>query len=188
VEFVRPIGSTNRRDSRKLMELSTKRFSFLNRDLGTAMSRKAILLQTLLGLALGACGSLGLSGEPEEMRVEVDATGTSSVQLVTSTKWTYTQDPACNPDEQTCQDVLRVLAADTSVVSAPIRKTLRFTQDFKYLVEVYPSDGVTATLRMKIAIDGKPWFDEARELSSTGNDGAQATLQFVYQWRQPRLQ
>ena len=145
-------------------------------------------LPALFVTALAACDNLGLSGEPEQLTVEVDAIGASQISLVTSTNWIYMTDPACNPDEQNCPDVLRVLAADTTTTDAPLRRTFRFTRDLKYFVEVFPAGGVTATLKMLVEIDGKEWYNEARELAPHGQDGNQETLQFVYQWRQPTIQ
>jgi hypothetical protein len=149
------------------------------------MSSRPIL--PLFGvLVLCACTNLGLGGEPEVLTVELEAVGTDHVALVISTNWTYTQDPVCDPNAQGCPDVLRVLDADTATVAVPSRHRLLFTRDFKYFVEVFPAGGATATVKMRIDIDGEEWYNEARELRSDGVKG-QETLQFVYQWQEPTI-
>lgn len=150
-------------------------------------SRAPLLLLLAWALALGGCDSLGLDGEPQQLLLELDASGTDRVALITSTEWVYAPDPACEPGAQGCPEVVRVLAADSADVAVPLRRTLRFTQSRKFFIEVYPRGGVIATVAMRIEIDGKEWYHEARELTPTGDAGAQATLQFVYQWRQPRI-
>jgi hypothetical protein len=144
------------------------------------------LLSAFAIAALTGCNSLGLGGEPEELSLQVEATGATQVHLVTSTQWVYQQDPACEAGEgQTCPEVIRVFAADTSTVAVPLNRTLRFTSDNKYLVEVYPTGGASATLRMRIEIDGKEWYNDQRQLTPV--NGVPQTLQFVYQWREPTL-
>ena len=145
------------------------------------------LVPVALALAGAACDDLGLNAEPQQLAVEVETVGAERIMLVTSTNWVYSEDPACDPAGPGCPQVLRVLQADTTTVPAPYRQTLRFTNDYRYLIEVAPAGGVTATVRMRVDIDGRRWFDEARQLSPAGADGEQETLQFVYQWRRPTI-
>lgn len=145
------------------------------------------LLPLLLAIAAGACDNLGISGEPEELNLDVKAIGTSRVVLVTSTNWVLTRDPACEPTDPACPEVLRIFLADTVSVDVPLKRTLRFTNSFKYLVEVFPPDGTTATVSMRADIDGRVWYDEARELRSAGQGEERESLQFVYQWREPTI-
>ena len=141
----------------------------------------------LAALALAACDNLGIGGAPDELTIDVEATGTSQVTLITSTKWYIEQDPTCDPTQPGgCPEIIHILSADTADVDAPYRQTLRFNSDYKYLVEAFPAGGVTATVKMQIDIDGKEWFFEERELSSDGANG-QETLQFIYQWKEPTL-
>ena len=147
---------------------------------------------TLLGVftmaAFTGCNSLGLGGEPEELRIQVEGTGVTQVRLVTSTQWVYQPDPACEQrDGQTCPEVVRVFAADSPTVALPLNRTLRFTQDLKYLIEVFPAGGEAATLKMRIDIDGKEWYNDQRQLPATPAGGVPQTLQFIYQWREPTL-
>lgn len=144
-------------------------------------------LAILAVLALVACDNLGIGGAPDELTIEIEATGTSKVTMVTSTKWFIEVDPACDPTVPGgCPETIRILAADTATVTPPFRETVRFDSDYKYLVEAFPTGGVTATVKMQIHIDGKEWFFEERELSPDGANG-QETLQFVYQWKEPTL-
>jgi hypothetical protein len=64
--------------------------------------------------------------------------------------------------------------------TAPLHRTYAFTSAGRYLVEVFPADGVEATLSMRVRIDGKEWFNDARELKPVGPDGEQETLLFTY--------
>jgi hypothetical protein len=147
--------------------------------------RPSLSLVAVLGLA--ACTNLGIGGAPDELTIDLESVGTSRVTLVTSTQWFYERDPACDPTVPGgCPEVLRVLGADSTTVDTPHRQTYRFGSDHKYLVEAFPAGGVTATVQMKIEIDGKEWFYEARELKPDGATG-QETLQFVYQWQEPTL-
>lgn len=145
------------------------------------------LLAALLLSSVAACDNLGLSGAPNEISVDIQASGAEQLHLVTSTNWLFIEDPACNSDEQQCQEVLRLLDADTSTVSATYQRRLQFTDTHKYFVEVYPVGGVTATLSMKVEIDGREWYNESRELTPDGDNGRQQTLQFVYQWQEPTI-
>lgn len=153
---------------------------------GAIMPSRALVL-AFCCIAAIACDNLGLSGEPERLHVEVDASGADRIVLVSSTNWIYTTDPACNPNEQQCPQVLRVLDADSVPLDVPISRTFEFGREFRYYIAVFPADGVTATVRMKIDIDGEQWFDEARELRPIGDDGEQEALEFIYRWRQPTL-
>ncbi|HUF71058.1 MAG TPA: hypothetical protein VMM79_20575 [Longimicrobiales bacterium] len=148
------------------------------------MPLRALVLAVFAAVA---CDNLGLSGEPERLNVDVEAVGADRIIMVSSTNWVYMNDPACNPDEQACPAILRVLGADSTTVDVPVSRTFEFTRDFRYYIQVFPADGVTATVRMTIDIDGKPWYDEARELRPNGNDGEQESLEFIYRWRQPTL-
>ncbi|MEQ8330204.1 MAG: hypothetical protein RH859_06995 [Longimicrobiales bacterium] len=144
------------------------------------------LFVCLLVLALPACDNLGVGGEPDQISVEIEATGAEQLALVTSTDWLLIPDPGCNPDEQQCAEVLRLLQADTAAVAAPYSRTFQFTNTRRYFLEVHPAGGVAATLTMRIKIDGKDWYDESRQIPAKG-DGEQQTLQFVYRWQEPTL-
>ena len=78
-----------------------------------------------------------------------------------------------------------VLHADTVTQSVPYHHSYPFTSSGKYLVEVFPTGGTAATLSMRVRIDGKEWFNEARELQPTGADGEQETLLFTYAFSKP---
>lgn len=135
---------------------------------------------------LSAC-SLGLQGEPEELQVEIEAEGDIPLLLVTSTAFVFTQSPTCEEGQQ-CPLALRVLSADTVPIAPPFKETFRFTSNLQYLVETFPADSVPATLSLKIAIDGRPWFHETRALQPVGPDGERETMQFVYEFNRPRPQ
>lgn len=145
------------------------------------------LLSVLAVLGLAACDNLGIGGAPEELTIDLEATGTDQVTLVTSSQWYYEQDPACDPTVPGgCPEILRVLGADTATVDVPHRRTVRFGVDHRLLVQAYPAGGVTATVQMKIDIDGREWYYEVRELRPDADTG-QEILQFVYQWSEPTI-
>lgn len=146
-----------------------------------------IILPVLLVAGLTACDNLGLSREPENVTVEIQAVGVGKVTLITSTNWISRLDPACEAQDQTCPTTVLILDADTADVAVPYKRTFGFTDSYKYVIASYPAGGVTATVSMKVDVDGREWFNESRELSPTGDDGAQQTLQFVYQWQEPRI-
>jgi len=146
-----------------------------------------ILLPVLLVAGLTACDNLGLSREPENVNVEISAVGVSQVALITSTNWISRLDPACEAQDQTCPTTVLILDADTTNVDVPYKRTFAFTDSYKYVIATYPAGGVTATVAMRVDVDGREWFNDSRELSPTGDDGGQETLQFVYQWQEPRI-
>lgn len=151
------------------------------RALARAVTRVGGVL-ALVGLA--GCKSLGLDGQPDDLVVDIEAIGVSEVSLVTSTSFTFLSDANCEEGQQ-CDQSLLVLAADTVTQAVPFHHTYAFTSSRKYLVEVFPTNGETATLSMRVQIDGREWFNEARELQPTGEDGAQETLLFTYAFSIP---
>ncbi len=144
-----------------------------------------------MGLALAflaACDGLGLGGEPELLRVQIDTPGDSQVTLVTSTRFTFQADPACDAEEEgvVCPNILRVLQADTTTVSAPMTEQFPFTESLQYFVSVYPAEG-PATISLRVWVDDEPWSNESRALEVAGPGEEQETIQFVYQWSEPTL-
>lgn len=149
------------------------------------LGRLALLGVALAGVvALAGCKSLGLDGQPDEMQVDVDAVGASEIVVVTSTDFSFIQDPNCEAGQQ-CDQSLVVLSADTVTEAIPFHRTYSFTSSRKYLVEVFPTGGVQATLSMRVRIDGKDWYDDARELAPAGADREQETLLFTYSFAKP---
>ncbi|GMV05928.1 MAG: hypothetical protein AMXMBFR53_22050 [Gemmatimonadota bacterium] len=145
------------------------------------------LFPFLVAVAVGACDNLGLGGAPEEIYVDIQASGASRVTLVTGTRWVSQRDPACEAQDQTCSETIRVLDADTAGVDVPYTRTYRFTDTHQYAVEVYPEGNAAVTIAMRIEIDGKEWFNEARDFQPVGEAGETESLQFIYQWQAPRI-
>ncbi len=146
-----------------------------------------VVLGAVLSTSLGACENLGLRAEPEEMTVEIEAVGTDNVTLVTSTNWVFIDDPACDPTIQNCDQILRIQSADTATFDAPYKQTFRFDDRYRYLVETYPTDSVSATLSLRILIDGQPWYSDSRPLEPPLPGVDRETLLFTYVWQEPRL-
>jgi hypothetical protein len=154
----------------------------------TRITMSSRLLLSVLGiLALSACDNLGISGEPNTLAVYLDATGATQVALVTSTDWILAPDPDCDPNGGQCPETVNVLTADTVTVALPSEKTFYFTNDFRYWVEAFPTGGVTATVHMRIEIDGDEWYNQSGTLKPDGDGGEQETLSFVYQWQKPGI-
>lgn len=142
-----------------------------------------------LVVGLGACDGLGLGGEPERLRVEIDAAASTDIVLVTSTEFRFEDDPACDPTNgEPCPQVLRVLSADTTTITPPLAETYPFTSTLRYFVEVFPAT-TTTTVTLRTFVDGDPWSNETRELPVPAvPEEDRETIQFVYQFREPRLQ
>ena len=150
-----------------------------------ALGRSAAGLLGGIALAgLVGCKSLGLDSQPDTLDVSVEAVGASQIVVVTSTSFTFIPDPSCESGQQ-CDQSLLVLAADTTTQSVPYHRTYDFTSSGKYLVEVFPTGGVTATLSMRVSIDGREWYNDARELQPVGDNGEQETLLFTYAFVKP---
>jgi len=136
---------------------------------------------------LAACENLGLRAEPEEITVEVESDGTGQVTVITSTNWVFISDPVCDPQSQQCDEILRVQSADTASFAAPYRRTYRFDNRHRYLVETFPTDSVAATLSLRIFIDGESWYSDSRPLQpATANEDRESLL-FTYVWQEPTL-
>jgi len=148
---------------------------------------RRLILPALLTVALGACDNLGLGGAPEELFVDIQASPASRITLVTGTRWVAQRDPACEAQDQTCPETVRILDADTADVDVPFTRTYRFTDTHQYVIEVFPAGGTTTTVAMLVEIDGKEWFNETRDLLPVGDDGQPESLQFIYQWQEPRI-
>ncbi|MEZ4416405.1 MAG: hypothetical protein R3E10_11725 [Gemmatimonadota bacterium] len=153
---------------------------------GMAVLRMLIAGTALAG-AVGGCKNLGLAGEPEEMTVDVQSSDVSQVTIITSTRWNLENDPACDPNQQQCDLVLRVLEADTTSVGVPFKRTYGFTDTFRYLVEAYPTGDVGGTLALKIDIDGRPWYEDSRPLAAPDANGERESLLFTYIWQEPTI-
>lgn len=142
----------------------------------------------LLALTLAACDGLGLGGEPENLRLEIDAATNTDIVLVTSTEFRLEADPTCDPDDPTpCPEVLRLLSADSTTITPPETRNLTFTGTLQYFVEVFPSNTTTA-VTLRAFVDGDLWSNETRELAvPVDPEEDRETIQFVYQYSEPRL-
>ncbi len=143
----------------------------------------------LLALTLAACDGLGLGGEPENLRVEIDAATNTEIVLVTSTQFRFEEDPGCDPEDPSpCPEILRVLSADSTTITPPVTRNLPFTGTLQYFVEVFPANTATA-VTLRAFVDGEPWSNETRELALPVNpEDDRETIQFVYRYSEPRLQ
>lgn len=144
--------------------------------------RGARALTLVLLPFVGGCDFLTGVSEPEEVRVEIGSEDVSSVTLITSMHFLLIQNPEC-PDDPSCEPVPYLQTSDTSTVELPFDRTYRFTPRLQFFVETFPDTSVTATLTLRVSIDGDPWYDDFRELVADDGAGSQETLQFLYQFR-----
>ena len=148
------------------------------------MTKKTHSLPIVVALGLiltTGCGWLRPGGPPDEVHVEITSEDVSQLTLVISQNFVRFQEPVC-AGEPDCPVFVRVVSADTTVVSPPYTNTIKFTERHQIYIETHPLDEVEARVSMTIDIDGKEWYDDLRLLSPMNEDGERDTLRFVYQY------
>lgn len=155
----------------------------MSQRMGSANRAAAVLLCGIALLHVGACDALTGPGEPEEVRVTIESSDTRTIALVTSMQFVMVRDPDCPG----CERQVQLVSADTSISALPFDRTYRFNSRQQFFVEASPPPGDTANLSMRVTIDGRVWYDDARRLLPSGEGGKQETLQFVYNFRQLRV-
>lgn len=147
---------------------------------GRAIPRWRLTTLLVCGAAafiFAACDSVFLHRGPEEVTVWVRSEDVDAAEVVTSMNFFRTADG----------DVALV-EADTAAVALPFRQTWGFTSRQRFFVETYLAGADTATLSLRVDIDGKTWYDDFRTLTSTGGEeGGPETLRFVYEFTEPSL-
>ena len=134
-------------------------------------------------LFAGGCDWLRGVSDPEEARVEINSDDVNEVVLVSSLAFIRIPDPEC-PDDPNCPAVTRLIEADTVTVPVPFNQTFRFNDRFQIFVQTYPAGDATATLSMRVSIDGEQWYNDFRLLSPEGADGEREVLEFAYQFKE----
>lgn len=114
----------------------------------------------------------------------IEGSDVARAYLITSPDWIYIQNPSCEAGEE-CPPSIRVVAADTTIITPPFQGTFRFTSTLRYLVETFPVDSVTAAMSMRVKVDGRDWYEEERLLAPVGPDGERESLQFIYRFNEP---
>jgi hypothetical protein len=139
---------------------------------GVALSASALI-------ALAACSWLTGVNEPDELGLDLDA-DTDQLTLVTSTYFIMVPNPECPED---CPRIVQLVVADTTVISTPYQRIYPFTSRQQYFLEAWPTDGDSATVDMRVTIDGETWYDDFRLLVPV-EDGDRETIRFVYNFRE----
>lgn len=151
---------------------------------GSVLSLVARVLTVVALVPLGGCDSLTGINHPDELDLTIETSDVGQVVVVTSAYFLLVPDPAC-PLE--CERKVQLVEADTTTVSVPFQRRYAFTSREQYFVETYPQLGETATLFMRVAIDGREWYNDSRLLLPEGEDGLPESLRFVYNFSQARL-
>jgi hypothetical protein len=68
--------------------------------------------------------------------------------------------------------------ADTQQVTLPFDMEFALADSRRFFVSVGPPEGELAELRLRVWLDGRSWFDGARELG-----GDVPSMDFVYRYR-----
>jgi hypothetical protein len=144
----------------------------------------APVLTVVALLPLGGCDTLTGVNHPDELDLTIESADVSQVVLVTSPYFLLVPDPEC-PLE--CERKVQLVEADTTTVSVPFQRRYAFTSREQYFVETYPLLSETATLYMRVAIDGREWYNDSRLLLPEGEDGLPESLRFVYNFSQATL-
>lgn len=127
------------------------------------------------------CDWLRPGGPPDEADVEISSEDVSQITAIISQNFARFQEPVCEGDPE-CPVHIRVISADTLVVSTPYSSTIEFTERHQILIDVFPSDEVEARVHMKVHIDGREWFNNVQLLSPTNEEGGRDILRFMYQY------
>jgi len=154
------------------------------------MAKKNHSLQVVVGIGLiltAGCDWLRPGGPPDEAQVEISSADVTQLTVVVSQHFERFQEPVCAGDPE-CPTIERVVSADTLVVSSPYSNVFDFTDRYQIIVETFPVDDVQAVVQMNVDIDGKEWYDVARLLDPTTEDGQRDRLRFVYQYNDLQAQ
>ncbi len=152
---------------------------------GSVLSRLVATASAVVALlVLAGCESLTGINRPDELDLTIESADVGQVVVVTSAYFLLIPDPECPLD---CEAKVQLVEADTATVSVPFQRRYAFTAREQYFVETYPLLGNTATLYMRVAIDGREWYNDTRLLLPEGQDGLPESLRFVYNFNQATL-
>ena len=136
----------------------------------------------LVAPLLTACSWLTGVDEPDEMDLVLESDATE-LTVITSPFFLLLSNPDCEEAEE-CDPIIQLVEADTMVITPPFERTYAFTSRQQYFVEVWPTDGTSATVTMSIEIDGKSWYDDFRLVPALVPGEDQETVRFVYNFRE----
>lgn len=131
------------------------------------------------------CDWLRPGGPPEKASIEVSSEDVDRATLVVSQTFVWGEDPECD-GEQGCEAIPQPLGSDTMTVDLPHKTTVEFKSNYQLFVATYPADPVTATLSMRVEIDGIESYNGILPLDPPDADGNREALVYVYQFGGPR--
>lgn len=127
------------------------------------------------------CDWLRPGGPPDKAAIEVSSEDVDRAAFVISQTFVWGADPGCDGD-QGCESIPQPLASDTMTVDLPHKTTVEFASNYQLFVATYPAEDVTATLGMRVAIDGIETYNGILPLSPPDDDGNRDALTYVYQF------
>jgi len=124
----------------------------------------------LTATCLAGCDAItGGRSAPEEARVRLESVEVSQARAVTSTVFTI----------QGAE--VELLTADSQTVALPFEDVFELGSTQRFYVLARADSAGMPSLRMRVWIDGKAWYDEARVF---GVDSIQS-LEFIYRYSEP---
>ena len=144
------------------------------RWVGRTMAAAAIFM----GLQACGLGSTDVDTPPETARIVVEGTAPSTLRLVYSTDFIETYDQVEDIYGQSLAD------SDTLAIDLPFETTVALLEgngDGSIFVELTNLELATASVTMKVYVDGKIEYNQAATMS----DGA--SLRFVFTYYSPIL-
>lgn len=127
------------------------------------------------------CDWLRPGGPPEKARIEVSSEDVDRATLVVSRTFEWAPDPECD-GEQGCEAIPQPIGSDTTTVDLPHKTTIEFTSTYQLFVATYPAYDVTATLSMRVEIDGIESYNGILPLDPPDDDGNRDALVYAYQF------
>jgi hypothetical protein len=120
---------------------------------------------TLPILVLVGCSTS--TGRPDTARLRVTGEDGRLIELVTSTEFLLTD------------GTLTFIESDTSMVTSPYDETYRLGEPARFHVTGYNVEPDTSAFRVRVWIDDKEWFDDAKVLAEG------ETFEFTYTFTEP---
>jgi hypothetical protein len=123
-----------------------------------------------IAMMLGTAGCNVFASEPdrvEQARVIIDGTTPVPLTLVTSGNFIVQN------DSSTFEPVVTLFLADTASLQLPYESMYSMGEYERFLVRLINPDTATATVRMRVLVDGRLEYDQSATMSD-------ASMQFVF--------
>jgi hypothetical protein len=132
-------------------------------------SRRFAALALAAGALWSSACSLWDTGQPEDITVRVESTGTEPVVLILSREF------LASPGSEDAGSVaVQFITSDTILVTPPASRTLPLAPTYRFLARAQSPDSANAaTVRLRVAVDGRERYNQSRILGSS-------YLEFLY--------